>query len=95
MDDVEFQLLVLLGLGDQTGADMWSCLEELKADHRLCVTHDSTKDETWLSLADDEDAKLAPWPWCSRCEAAIENPAEGWLCPDCGAQLPALEERRS
>lgn len=40
-----------------------------------------------------EDAKLAPWPWCPRCEAAIESPAEGWRCPECEAQLtPSAEE---
>lgn len=55
MDDVEFQLLVLLGLGDQTGVDMWSCLEEMKAAHQLRITHDDLKDETWLSLAEVSD----------------------------------------
>ena len=35
----------------------------------------------------------APWPWCPRCEYAIESPAEGWRCPECEAQLtPSAEE---
>ena len=35
----------------------------------------------------------APWPWCPRCEYAIESPAEGWRCPECEAELtPSAQE---
>lgn len=58
MDDVEFQLLCLLGMGDQTGEEMWAALAEIEAGGRLFVAHDHVKDETWLGLkpcVDDEE----------------------------------------
>ena len=41
----------------------------------------------------DEPRVYAPWPWCPRCEYAIESPAEGWRCPECEAELtPSAQE---
>ena len=51
----------------------------------------------WASLqprtVPEEPRVYAPWPWCPRCEYAIESPAEGWRCPECETKLtPSAQE---